>query len=129
MDKKLDEKEGISRRGFMAGAAAVAAGAAGGFIADTKIAEAAGPRTDTGAHLSVDLCIIGGAGAGLVAAVSALEAGVKNIVVLEKMDKIFVIGIDGATFDVILPLVEKGHLPCFEKIASCLRMARPRACR
>jgi len=30
--------------------------------------------------------------------------------------KVFVVGLDGATFDIILPLVEKGELPNFEKM-------------
>lgn len=38
-------------------------------------------------EMSADLCIVGGAGAGLAAAVSAKEAGTKKVVLLEKMKK------------------------------------------
>lgn len=34
----------------------------------------------------------------------------------EKRDKVIVIGVDGATFDVIEPMVKKGELPNFERI-------------
>jgi fumarate reductase flavoprotein subunit len=87
MSDKLNEQKGVSRRGFLKGAA-VAAAAAGGLmpksgivgIKDSRIARAA-------TQLSTDICIIGGAGAGLIAALSAAEAGVKKVMVLEKMNK------------------------------------------
>ena len=30
--------------------------------------------------------------------------------------KVFVIGLDGATWDIILPLAKKGDLPCFKRL-------------
>jgi fumarate reductase flavoprotein subunit len=84
MSDKLTEQKGISRRGFLKGAAVVAA-AAGGIAADTKVTMAAGANAAKSTQSSVDVCIIGGAGAGLIAAVSAVEAGAKKVMVLEKM--------------------------------------------
>lgn len=34
----------------------------------------------------------------------------------KKKEKLIVIGLDGATFDIILPLVNEGHLPTFKKL-------------
>jgi fumarate reductase flavoprotein subunit len=36
-------------------------------------------------ELSVDICVIGGAGAGLIAALRAVESGAKKVIILEKM--------------------------------------------
>jgi succinate dehydrogenase/fumarate reductase flavoprotein subunit len=41
-----------------------------------------------GEELSVDICILGAAGAGLCAAVRAKECGANKILVLEKMKKV-----------------------------------------
>lgn len=91
MRDNIMKQKGMSRRGFIKGATIIAA-AAGGIIPDSQAADviAAVPLTDSKApaktaELSVDICVIGGAGAGLIAAAAALEAGVKNIIVLEKM--------------------------------------------
>jgi fumarate reductase flavoprotein subunit len=84
---KENEDQGVSRRGFLKGAAVVAA-AAGGIIAESHVAKAAsaGAAKTTQSTLSTaDVCIIGGAGAGLIAALSAIEAGAKKVIVLEKM--------------------------------------------
>lgn len=91
MSDKIIKQKGISRRGFLKGAAVVAA-AAGGIMPDSRAATGAAESLAAGStvsakasNMSVDICVIGGAGAGLVAAVSALDAGVKKIIVLEKM--------------------------------------------
>jgi len=85
MTDKQSKKKGFSRRDFLKGAAAMAA--AGGLItAAPRVTKAAKVAKTT--QMSVDICVIGGAGAGLTAAVSASEAGVKNIIVLEKMQSI-----------------------------------------
>ena len=86
MSDKKSEQKGISRRGFLKGAAVVAAtGAAGGLIPDSQTTAGAADSLTRDSRaaaktsqLSVDICVIGGAGAGLVAAASAVEAGVKN---------------------------------------------------
>jgi fumarate reductase flavoprotein subunit len=93
MSDRRSEQMGISRRGFLKETTAVVAtGAAGGLISTSSAA--AGPAIDRTSdskaparitNLSVDICVIGGGGAGVISAVSALEAGVTNIVVLEKM--------------------------------------------
>lgn len=83
---KLKEQNGVSRRSFLKGAAVVAA-AAGGIVPEPRITKAASPAITKTTHLSVDICVIGAAGAGLTAAGSAIDAGVKNIIVLEKMEK------------------------------------------
>ena len=38
------------------------------------------------------------------------------VVVVEKKTKIFVIGLDGATFDVIRPMISQGKLPTLKKL-------------
>ncbi len=35
---------------------------------------------------------------------------------MNEENRVFVIGLDGATFDLILPWVEKGYLPCFKNL-------------
>ena len=77
-------QKGVSRRGFLKGAAMVAA-AAGGIVPEPRITRAADHTVAKTTMLSADICVIGGAGAGLVAAASAVEAGVKSVIVLEKM--------------------------------------------
>lgn len=84
MSDKIGEDKDISRRGFLKGAAVVAA-AAGGLIAESQVAKGANSVTVKSAQSAYDVCIIGGAGAGLIAAVSAVEAGAKKVLVLEKM--------------------------------------------
>ena len=84
MNENLNEHKGVSRRGFLKGAAVVAA-AAGGLIPDAGVTGTSGPMIARSTRHSADVCIIGGAGAGLIAAVSAAEAGAKKIMVLEKM--------------------------------------------
>lgn len=84
MTEKRSDNMGISRRGFLKGAAVVAA-AAGGIVAETGTARTANAAPSKSTSYSTDVCIIGGAGGGLIAAVSAAEAGAKKIMVLEKM--------------------------------------------
>jgi fumarate reductase flavoprotein subunit len=85
MSEKRRVTKSISRRRFLKGAAVVAA-AAGGLITETtKTARAASSSPAKSTEYATEICIIGGAGAGLIAAVSAAEAGAKKILVLEKM--------------------------------------------
>jgi fumarate reductase flavoprotein subunit len=84
MSEKTIDKKDISRRGLLKGAA-VAAAAAGSLISESRGVKAASADPARSTQLSADICIIGGAGAGLIAAVSAAEAGIKKILVLEKM--------------------------------------------
>ena len=79
----------ISRRRFLAGAAAGAAASAASF------AHAAAAPADLGVcklpakwDESYELVVIGSGGAGLATAVSASQNGVKKILVLEKMSYI-----------------------------------------
>jgi fumarate reductase flavoprotein subunit len=93
MNEKGSDQKGISRRGLLKGTGvAVAAGAVGGLMPDSRaeISAARVPLADSKPpariiNLSTDICVIGGSGAGLVAAASAVESGVKDIIVLEKM--------------------------------------------
>lgn len=82
--EKPDSKNEVSRRSFLKAAATLAA-TAGVIAPKTKTSEAAGAAPSKTTDLSADICVIGGAGAGLIAAAAAVEAGVKNVVVLEKM--------------------------------------------
>ena len=50
-------------------------------------------------NLRTDIVVIGGGGAGLPAAVAAAEAGVKNIIVLEKAEKLKIRIIDEDEFN------------------------------
>ncbi|MBN1626576.1 MAG: FAD-dependent oxidoreductase, partial [Deltaproteobacteria bacterium] len=84
MSEKRKINKGISRRRFLQGAA-MAAAAAGGLVTDAGQARAASPAPAKSTTYSADICIIGAAGGGLIAAVSAAEAGAKKILVLEKM--------------------------------------------
>jgi len=79
-----DEKREVSRRGFIKGAA-VAAVAAGGIAQSARIAGIAKSGAAHAAEKSVDVCVIGAAGGGLISAISAVEAGAKNVMILEKM--------------------------------------------
>jgi fumarate reductase flavoprotein subunit len=83
MNEISDSKKNVSRRGFLRGAAMAAA--SGSIIPNSKSTKAAGPESAKTSNLSADICVIGGAGAGLIAAARAVEAGVKNVIVLEKM--------------------------------------------
>jgi len=93
MNEKGIDPRVISRRSLLAGtAAALAAGAAVDLMPDARAeaSTAAAPQENSQApartvKLSTDICVIGAAGAGLVAAAAAAEAGVKNVLVLEKM--------------------------------------------
>jgi fumarate reductase flavoprotein subunit len=91
-EKGIDPKV-ISRRSLLAGtAAALAAGAAADLVPKARAEAAAAAVAEEKAqapartvNLSADICIIGAASAGLIAAATAVEAGVKNIIILEKM--------------------------------------------
>jgi len=63
MSEKKSTGKGIARRGFLKGAAVVAA-AAGDLIAANRTAQAAGSSPAKSTRQATDLCIIGGAGAG-----------------------------------------------------------------
>jgi predicted AlkP superfamily phosphohydrolase/phosphomutase len=41
----------------------------------------------------------------------------KNIVSSDHPGRVFVVGLDGATFDLLRPWMEAGHLPTLEKLA------------
>ncbi len=79
-----DKKHEVSRRSFLQGAV-VAAVAAGGIAQTARMAGGANVKTAHAAEKSVDVCVIGGAGAGLISAISAVEAGAERVVILEKM--------------------------------------------
>ncbi len=84
--KKKEEQKGVSRRNFLKGAAVVAAAAStGGILAKPGVTKAAEHKAAKTTSLTADICVIGGAGAGLIAAARAVEAGVKNVIVLERM--------------------------------------------
>lgn len=40
----------------------------------------------------------------------------KEIDGLEEQRRVFVVCVDGGTFDLIRPWVEEGHLPCFQRL-------------
>jgi fumarate reductase flavoprotein subunit len=85
MNENGSDLKGISRRGLLKGTAvAVAAGAVGNLMsADSLMPDSQAPAKIT--NLSTDVCVIGASATGLIAAVSALDSGVKDVIVLEKM--------------------------------------------
>jgi hypothetical protein len=115
MSDKIDEQSGMSRRGFLKGTAALA----GGSIAGSKLqaAETKAPKTDATATsgrvtgysgegdwlgippvipdaditktIDVDVLVLGGGHAGLMAAIGASDKGAKVAVVEKQSEKAF----------------------------------------
>jgi len=88
MKDESEEKKGLTRRDFLkstGGAAAVAGIAIGGLAVGTKEAAAAAGPMPKKWDETYDVVVIGSGFAGLAAAIEAKNAGVKDVVVLDKM--------------------------------------------
>lgn len=76
---------GLTRRNFLAGAAAIGALSALGGIGLTSCSPSGGKA---GSAESYDIVVVGAGGAGMSAAIAAFDKGVKNIVILEKQPNV-----------------------------------------
>lgn len=79
-------KSTVSRRGFVSGAAVTALGAGMVAGASSAVADEAGVAANgLPVKYSVDILIIGGGHAGLSAGLQALELGVSNVLIIDKV--------------------------------------------
>ncbi|HJK93368.1 MAG TPA: FAD-dependent oxidoreductase [Polyangiaceae bacterium LLY-WYZ-15_(1-7)] len=82
--EKKDEMKSVGRRGFLRGASALGAGAAIGSALLPGCDDSSTPASQVEWDEAWDVVIVGGGGAGLVAALSAIEHGAEDVLILEK---------------------------------------------